>query len=67
MKKWRGMDIYECPECGYSTVDKEQYEIHTAQTGHEKVEIPAEDQPQETQPEPEDEAVKEVKNVKGKK
>lgn len=67
MKKWRGMDIYECPECGYSAVDKEQYEIHTAQTGHEKVEIPVEDQPQETQPEPEDEAVKEVKNVKGKK
>ena len=37
MKKWRGMDIYECPECGYSAVDKEQYEIHTAQTGHEKI------------------------------
>lgn len=44
MKKWNGLEVFECAECGFSTVDAEMLSDHAKKTGH------AVDPAQETDP-----------------
>lgn len=58
MKKWKGMDVHECPECGFSTVDPDRYAEHMKRSKHKEQPILAETPA--TAPPVEDEPVEEV-------
>lgn len=61
MKRWNGLEVYECVECGFSTVDAEYYAEHIKRTGHKDVSVMAESLPEVI------EESKEVNHAKSKK
>lgn len=68
MKKWNGLEVFECAECGFSTVDTEMLSDHAKKTGHTV------DSVKETDPavstvdlyNEEEEKAEKVKHAKGK-
>ena len=67
MKRWNGLEVYECVECGFSTVDAEYYDEHIKRTGHKDIPAIEESLPAIEESLPAIEESNEVNHAKSKK